>query len=177
MPKVVTEKVRFSYLHVFEAHAPEEGQKPAYSVCVLVDKRDRKTLIALEKAVEAAKKEGEYTKFEGKIPKNLKLPLRDGDIEKEDDPNFEGKVFFNAKTYNRPGIVDANLQTIIDPEELYSGCYGKVSVNIYPYNYNGKKGIAVGLNNLLKLEDGERLSGGAASPEADFGKVDDDDLV
>jgi hypothetical protein len=171
MPKVITGKVRFSYLHVFEPSAAQEGQEKKYSVSLLIPKTDTKTLKAIEKAVEEAIQEGK-AKFGGKIPANLKLPLRDGDDERPDDENYEGMMFVNATSKNKPGLVDEDVNPIMEKEDFYSGCYGRASVNFYAFNAAGNKGIACGLNNLQKLEDGDRLSGGP-SAEEDFSGADD----
>lgn len=169
--KVVTGKVRFSYAQVHEPYAMNEGDKKKYSVSILIDKRDKKTLDKIDKAVKAAIEDGK-AKFGNKIPKNLKMPLRDGDEEREDDENYAGKMFVNAASGNKPGLVDENLNTIIEKEDFYSGCYGRASLNFYAFNTSGNKGIACGLNNLQKTEDGESLSGGS-SAEEDFSENDD----
>ena len=96
----------------------------------------------------------------------LKGGLRDGDVEKEDEA-YAGHYFINANSAQKPDIVDANRETLYDSSDFYSGCYGRASVTFYPYNAAGSKGIACGLNNLQKLEDGEKL-GGVSSAAADF---------
>lgn len=169
--KVVTGEVRFSYLHVFQPHAIEEGQQEKFSVSLLIPKSDKKTLAKIKKAVEAAKVAGQSTKFGGKIPPNLKTPLRDGDAERPDQPEYAGHYFLNANSTNKPGLVDANLDPILDSTELCSGCYGRASVNFYAYNVSGNRGIACGLNNLQKLRDGETL-GGRSRAEDDFEAVE-----
>lgn len=178
--KVITGLVRFSYAHVFEAQAINEGDTPKYSICILIPKTDTATINKINKAVEAAKVVGK-AKISGKngqIPLNLKNPLRDGDIDRADDPTFEGYYFLNANTLRRPGIVDAELNPIMSQDEFYSGCYGRASLNFYAFNFNGSKGIAAGLQNLQKLKDGEPLAGGT-SAESDFGgenKFEEDEL-
>lgn len=171
--KVVTGEVRFSYLHVFEPHAIEEGQEKKYSVSLLIPKTDKKTLNAIKKAIEAAKIAG-APKWGGKIPANLKMPLRDGDVDRPDQPEYAGMYFVNANSTNKPGIVDANVQPILDSTELYSGCYGRASINFYAYNVSGNKGIACGLNNIQKIRDGETL-GGRSRAEDDFEPVEIED--
>lgn len=168
--KVVTGKVRFCYVNAFEARAMNEGEEPRYSVCILIDKSDKATLDKINAAIEAAKVVGKakLAGKTGKVPANVKTTLRDGDIDRPDDDAFAGKMFVNANSSRRPQVVDANLNPIIDPEEFYSGCYGRVSMTFYAYDFNGNKGIACGLNNLQKLEDGEKLSGGSTAEE-DFG--------
>lgn len=175
--KVITGKVRFSYANVFEPKAMNENSAPKYSVSLVIPKKDKKTLDKIKAAIESAIEEGKTSKWGGKVPKSLKTPLRDGDEEREDDEVYQGMMFVNANSGNKPGLVDADLNPILDKSEFYSGCYGRASINFYAYDSNGSKGIACGLNNLQKLEDGERLAGGGASAEDDFGKSDDDDLM
>ena len=167
--KVVTGKVRFCYTSVFEPTAMNEGDAKKYSVCILIPKSDTATLDRINKAIEAAKVAGKAKLADksGKIPSTIKLPLRDGDEERSDDPAFNNCYFINATSNRKPAIVDINLQPIMSQDEFYSGCYGRASINFYAFNVSSK-GIAAGLNNLQKLEDGEMLTGGSTAEE-DFG--------
>lgn len=170
--KVITgPKVRFSYANVFEPKSINGGDAK-YSCALLIDKKDKKTLDKIEAAIKAAIEEGK-SKWGGKVPKKLKMPLRDGD-EERDDEAYAGKMFLNANSSTKPGVVDEDLNPIMDQDDFYSGCYGRASINFYAFNSNGNQGIACGLNNLQKLNDGDRLSGGA-SAEEDFGAIEDDD--
>lgn len=171
MTKVITGKVRFSYVHVFEPEAIDESSEKKYSVSIIIPKSDKETIGKIQKAIEAAAEEGQ-AKFGGKTPKALKTPLRDGDLERDDEA-YKNSMFLSAKSGQRPGLVDKDLQPIIDPQEFYSGCYGRASLSFYAFNVNGNKGIACGLNNLQKLEDGERLGGGSSAVD-DFGGGSDD---
>lgn len=174
--KVVTGKVRLSYVNVFEPKAMAEGETPKYSVCVMIPKTDKVTIEKINKAIEAAKQAGKSKLADrnGRIPANLKNPLHDGDIDRPEDPAFEGHYFINAKSNYAPGVVDRDRNEILDKNEVYSGCYGRVSISFYAYGMPSK-GIACALNNVQKLEDGERL-GGASSAEDDFAE-DFDDLA
>lgn len=169
--KVITGKVRFSYANVFNPKAIEEGQKEKYSVSILIPKKDKITLNKINAAVAAATEAGKTSKFGGRIPANLKLPLRDGDIDRPEDEAYAGCFFINANSVRKPAVVDANVDPIMDQDEFYSGCYGRAAINFYPYNEAGSKGIAAGLQNLQKLEDGEKLAGGSTAKE-DFGDED-----
>jgi hypothetical protein len=169
--KVITGKVRFSYAHVFEPTSVQEGGDKKYSVSIIISKKDKETLDKIKTAIEAAKEAGK-AKLGGKIPANLKTPLRDGDVERPEDEAYANSFFINANSVRKPGVVDASLNPIITADEFYSGCYGRASISFYAYNTSGNKGIAAGLNNIQKLEDGERLAGGS-SAEEDFG----DDLA
>lgn len=171
--KVVTGKVRLSYVNVFEPRAAQPGQEAKYSLCVLIPKGDKETLAKVQAAVEAAKQAGVAT-WGGKIPAGLKMPLRDGDTER-DSPEYKGHYFINCNSKQKPGVVDAAVNPILDQSEMYSGCYGRVSINFYAYNQNGNKGIGAGLQNVQKTADGEPLSGRSRA-EDDFTAVEEDFL-
>ena len=176
--KVITGKdCRLSYEHVWEP-ASINGGNPRYSACVMIPKADTVTVGKIHGGMEAAYHEGEAKlKGSGKsVPpmSAIKLPLRDGDLERPDDPAFAGMWFVNANSDRAPGIVDMACNTIIDRSEVYSGCYCRVSLTFYAFNSNGNKGVACGLGNIQKVRDGERL-GGRASAEEDFAGLDDED--
>jgi hypothetical protein len=171
--KVITGKVRLSYAHLFKPVALSEDQDPKYSVCLLIPKSDNATLKKINNAVEAAKQNG-TSLWGGKVPNNLKTPLRDGDEERPDQPEYENCYFINASSKTAPGVVDKDVQPILDSTEIYSGCYARASVNFYPFSKAGNKGIACGLNNVQKIADGDYL-GGRSRAEDDFDPIEDDD--
>jgi len=171
--KVITGKVRLSYAHLFKPVAIDDGQEPKYSVCLLIPKSDKQTLKKIKAAVEAAKQAG-ISKWGGKIPNNLKTPLRDGDEERPDQEEYAGHYFLNANSKQAPGIVDKQLNPIMDSTEVYSGCYARASINFFAFNTAGNKGIGCGLNNIQKLEDGDYL-GGRSRAEDDFDPIEDDE--
>ena len=164
---------RISFANIWEPKAINGGDEK-YSVSCLIPKSDKKTLARIQKAVEAAKEDGKTRKWSGKIPPNLKLPLRDGDIDRPDDENYEDCYFLNASSKDAPQVVDRKVNPILDPMMVYSGCYCNVSVNFYAFNANGNRGVAAGLGNIQFVRDGERLSG-KASADADFDALEDDD--
>ena len=172
--KVITGKVRFSYANVWAPKSINGGDEK-YSVSLIIPKSDKKTIADIQAAIELAKKEG-ASKFGGKVPASLKLPLRDGDVDRPDDEAYKGCYFVNANSKDRPGIVDKSVKPILDQAELYSGCYGRASISFYAFNQNGNKGIACGLQNLQKLADGEPL-GARSRADEDFTTADDDDFL
>lgn len=165
---------RFSFLHCWEPDSVN-GSEPKYSVSAIIPKSDTKTINAIKAAIEQAKKDS-VSKWGGKVPANLKLPLRDGDIDRPDDEAYAGCYFFNANSRQAPQVVDAKVQPILDQNEVYSGCYGKISVTFYGYNSNGNRGIAAGLGNIQKLKDGESL-GGRSNAADDFQTEEDEDFL
>ncbi len=178
--KVITgPQTRWSYANVWDPKSINGGA-PKYSVSLIIPKTDTATLEKINAAIQAAYEEGESKlKGNGKsVPPltALKTPLRDGDTERPDDEAYANSYFINANSSTAPGIVDAARQPIIDRSEVYSGVYGRASINFYAFNSNGNKGIACGLNNLQKIRDGEPL-GGKSSAESDFDTEDDDDFL
>ena len=178
--KVITGvNTRWSYVNAWEPKSINGGA-PKYSVSLIIPKSDTKTIEKIQAAIQAAYEEGQ-----GKLKGNgksvpalsvLKTPLRDGDAERPDDVAYADSYFVNANSGTAPGIVDADRQPIIDRSEVYSGVYGRASINFYAFNSNGNKGIACGLNNLQKIRDGEPL-GGKSRAEDDFDTEDDDDFL
>ena len=173
-------EVRFSYANVFSTRKTDDGSEGKYGCAVLIPKTDTQAVQLINAAVEAAKKEGVQKKWNGKLPpaSKLHLPLRDGDEEYPDDETYAGMWFFNASSKTKPGVrvlENGQMSEAIDEEDFYSGCYGAVTVNFYPYSASGNVGIAAGLNNLIKTRDGDRLSGGH-SAETDFGDLVSDAL-
>lgn len=176
--KVIFGPCRLSYTHVFNRYNPDGDQADGkYMTNVLIPKDEKETIEAINKAIAEAKKQAIVSKWGGKEPKKLDMPLRDGD--EKDDENYEGHLFVNAKSNTRPGIVDRKKVPIVDEEEVYSGVWAIVSVTFFGYDKNGNKGVACGLNNIMKFKDDEHF-GGKVSAESDFGDVDlgddDDDL-
>lgn len=178
--KVITgPNTRFSYVNAWEAKSVNGGT-PKFSVSLIIPKDDLATITKIKAAIQAAYEEGEAKlKGTGKtVPPLavLKTPLRDGDLERPDDLAYADSYFINANSSTAPNIVDADCRKIVDHSEIYSGVYGRASINMYAFNINGNKGIACGLNNLQKLRDGEPL-GGRSRAEDNFATVDDEDFL
>ena len=178
--KVITgPNTRWSYANVWQPKSINGGA-PKYSVSLIIPKSDTETVSKVKAAIKAAYDEGQ-AKLRGNgksVPalEYMKTPLRDGDKERPDDEAYKNSYFINANSGTAPGVVDAARQPILDTSEVYSGVYGRASINFYAFNSNGNKGIACGLNNLQKIRDGEPL-GGKARAEDDFATDDDDDFL
>lgn len=167
--------VRLSYEHLWGPAAIGDSDNEKYSGSFIIDKKNKKALTLVNDAVEAAIEEGITTKWGGKKPKNLKLPLRDGDEDRE-DVAYENSMFFNASANRQPQIVDRKKQPILSKEEVYSGCYGYVCVTFYPFDAAGNKGVAAGLNIFMKTKDGEPLASTISVDEAFEGiEIEDDE--
>lgn len=168
--RVVTGKVRFSYFSALTARKNEMNGKEEFSTQVLVPKTDTETVNQLKAAAKAAL----TAKFGDKIPKNVRNPLRDGDTETKSDgsplgPEYAGHYFFNTKSTNKPGAVDAHGHDIIGSQDIVSGDFGRVSLNAYAYDQAGNKGVSFGLNNIMLLAKGDSLGGAKPSAASDFG--------
>jgi hypothetical protein len=184
MAELVLQNVRFSYLNWHAPKATPSGDMK-YSVSILISKNDEKQVEKINEAIKAAIQKGlETNKFSKGHIKSLRLPLRDGTAEYEDGARgveYEGCFFLNANSKKQPGVVmlseDGRRIPVIDEEEFYSGCHGHAHITFFPYNTAGNRGVGVGLNNLMKTKDGDRLDGrkSADAAFAEFGSSGDDD--
>jgi hypothetical protein len=161
---------RISFANIWEPKSIN-GSDEKYSVSCIIPKSDKATLMKIHKAVEAAKEVASSKKWGGKIPGNLKLPLRDGDIDRPDDEAYENSMFFNASSKDAPQIVDRKVQPILDAMECGSGDYCNVSINFYGYSASGNRGVAAGLGNIQLIKHGDRLAG-KASASSDFEELE-----
>lgn len=170
--KVVTGKVRGSYVHVFQPRLNELSGKEEFSMTLLIPKSDKDTVGQLKTAVEDAIRR----KWGDKRPPGLQMPIHDGDGEKPNGGPYGEECVdhwvLNVKSNRKPGVVDANVRPVIDPTAFVSGDYCRVSLNAYAYD-NKRKGVGFGLNNVQVLERGDPLGGGS-SPESDFGPASND---
>ena len=177
--KVVFGPCRLSYTHLFSKYSPDgDAACGKYMTNVLIPKEEVETIEAIRQAIANGKKAAIVSKWGGKEPRKLDLPLHDGDVDREEDDVYAGHYFVNAKCNNRPGIVDKHRVPIVDEDEIYSGVWAIVSVTFYGYDVSGNRGIACGLNNVMKFKDDARL-GGRVSADSDFAEIsfeDDDDL-
>ena len=93
------------------------------------------------------------------LPAKPNHTLHDGDGLRDSgepySPECKGCYVITVSTKQKPVIVDSFRNPITDPGEVYSGCYGRASINFYGYNTNGKKGVSAGLLSIQKLHDGE----------------------
>lgn len=180
--KVVTGKVRLSYVHLFEAYANDDTQDAKFSCTILIPKGDTVTLGKIKTAIAAAAEAGKEKHFGGKVPNDVKTTLHDGDDEDvlEKNPEYAGHMYMSITSKTKPGIVDQQLNQILDSTEVYSGCYAVVSMNAFSYSAKGNKGVSFGLNHVMKVGDGDFL-GGRSRAEDDFADVqvelDPEDLI
>lgn len=173
--KVVTGKVRFSYTHVFEAQEPLGGQgDPKYSVTLLIPKSDTVTIGKIKEAIAEAREKYCQRNGSNALPQKPNHTLKDGDGQRDNGDDFgpecKGCYVLKASSKRPPVIVDAFRNEITDPDEVYSGCYGRACIEFYGYNTAGQKGVTATLLSVQKLSDGERLGGTVGSAD-DF---DDD---
>lgn len=166
---MIVKNAKFSYCNVFEpAETPSGDMK--YSVSILIPKDAKDVLASVDAAIKQAIEKGlEKGTIAKAHVKGLRIPLRDGTAEHEEGKRgkeYDGFFFMNASSKNKPGIVDKEAVPIFDPNEFYSGIVGHADVNFFAYNQAGNRGVGVGLNNLMKREDGPRLDGRMTAEDA-----------
>ena len=160
---------RFSYCHVFQPRKNEQSGKMKYDCCLIVSKDDTQAVQLINEAIEGAK--ALYKEKFGAPKGRLKTVVHDGDEDRPDDDTFAGKLYINASSNRKPGVkmIEAGmLVDCLDEEEFYSGVKGAAGLRFYPYNNAGNTGISCNLDNLLKLEDGDRIGGGSMSADQAF---------
>ena len=157
--KIVTGKVRFSFCNIWEPKEPQGGGDPKYSVTLLIPKADTVTLGKIKAAMQEAR--DNFCKRNGAnaLPAKFNHTLHDGDGMRDSGepygPECKGCWVITASSKQKPVIVDNMRNPITDPDEVYSGCYGRASINFYGYSRNGKKGASAGLLSIQKLHDGD----------------------
>jgi hypothetical protein len=162
--KVVTPTFRVSFPKVFKAELNELSGKTEYSILMLIDKKSDMS------AMKALAKEAVAAKWGDKAPAGIRNPFRDGDVEKAGKPEYAGQYFITAKRQQKPGLVDQDLQPIMEINDFYPGCYARATVTAYAYDIKGNKGVSFGLQNIQKVKDGEPLVG-RSNAEDDFAPV------
>ena len=168
---LTTGEVRFSYLHVFQPYAQQQGAEPKYSATLLIPKTDVATKGLIDAAINAATNNGVGSKWNGIRPPQLRISVHDGDGGRPSDgmpfgDECKGHWVVTASNKNAPFVVDANVQPILQQNEVYSGMYGRASITLFPYSSNGRKGVGCALNGIQKLRDGEALSGRVSAEDA-----------
>jgi hypothetical protein len=157
--KLITPEFRAAFVGLFRATAPRENPdgKKKYSMrAVFMPDADLSGLKAAAKAAVAEK-------WGNNPPKTMRSPFRTN--EELDDPipgvpDDAVVMTFSANEDRRPGLVDANLNDIIDESEVYSGAWFRAQIRAYPYEQAGNRGVAFGLENVQKLRDDEPLGSG-----------------
>lgn len=167
---ITTGKVRASYVNIFQPRVPENGGDPKYSITLLIPKTDVVTINAIYGEIEKVKQESAQKVFNGMVPPVCRIPIHDGDGLRPSGESFgeecRGHMVMTASAKLQPSIVGLDMQPIINPAELYSGCYIRANINFFAYNTNGNKGIGCGLNAVQKIEDGEPLTFRVSAEEA-----------
>lgn len=172
--KVLTGEVRLSYANLVTPRANQQGQDPKYSVTLLIPKTDQQTIADINASIQAAYDEGVSKKWGGAHPQPKSI-VHDGDGLRPSGLPFgeecKGCWVLTASTKHKPQVVGMdNINCELAPQDIYSGMYGRVTLNFFPYDTAGSKGVGCGLGNVLKTRDGEPLSGGA-SAATDFADI------
>ena len=163
MTKLVTPEFRGSFVTVMEPKAFSPEQPAKYSMVVGLPKEDP-FWKKMDKAIEEV-----CTEKWGEVPKKLKTFFKDGD-EEDEKYGWQGLKLFTASNKSKPGVVireDGELREPMSNDEIYSGAYYRASVRPYAYEYNKTKGVAISLDNVMKVSDGEKFTS-RSNPEDDF---------
>ena len=167
-----------SYANIFVAREIEGSNSgPKFSVCLLWDKEEKglAPLRARIEAVAVAKFGPSAKSWLAQSGGKFWNPIKDGDIEKPEDPVYKGKVFMNVSSKNAPQVCDMQLQRIMSVEDAYSGCTFRAQVGLFAFDKAGKKGVSCGLNNLQVVKKGPRIDGRQDAADAFAGFTEEAD--
>lgn len=163
--RILTPEFRVSYPHIF-APSAFKNSKPKYSVTMLFPKTA--DLTPIKEAIKQAKL-NTYGPKEN-WPESLESPVTDGDHPKHAGKDgYKGHWVIKASTDEqyKPGLVDQNVQPIINQSDFYAGCYARAYVYAFTWEFMGRDGISFILDHVQKTRDGEAF-GGKKSAEAVF---------
>lgn len=173
---------RASYCYVFEP-VLNDREKPdgpkSYMTTVLIPKDAPKEVWAiLVQGLKDAIDIGIRKKWGGKKPPKLDLPINDGDIKAQADSEkygaYAGCKHFTAKRVSekgRPRLV-AHGREVTAPGVIESGDWCVFDFNFYPFDKPMNKGVAVGLNGVTLIHEGERFGGGPSQDAIDAAALD-----
>jgi hypothetical protein len=167
---ILTPEFRVSFPNVFKTSAMKDG-KPSFNLVMLFPKAT--DLTPLKNAL----REVATARWGTKLPQ-LASPFTDGDTKSY--AGYEGMIAVKVANYvydakdeykARPGIVDSNLQPIINPAEFYPGCWARATIFAKATGGPGTSyaaKISFGLRNLQKLREDEAFGTPRVAAEEDF---------
>lgn len=173
--KVNTPVCRLAYPFVFQ---PDEKGK--YRAVLLFPKENFNPNF-IKEIVGEVKSQLQASTFKNGFPATFRSnPLKDGDVPNSmGNTPFAGYYVLNVGSKFQPGVCasyadptkrkpDGSPAPMIieDPNEIYGGVWARVNIHAYSYNFQGNCGIAVSMNNIQKIKDGERLGGNSGADSA-----------
>lgn len=188
-------EIRLTYAHLDKPWSYSGDEATAkYQTGVLINKQDGTSLNTIKEDYDRAVKDGveRYgTGFKAKATPLVRQPGTnkgllidcDEDERYSNDSAYQGHYLLNLKASTAPVVmaVECGKRALTKeeiPDVVYSGCYGYVTFNFYPYS-KGMTGIAAGLANVIKTRDGKSF-GGRNSAQSEFDDLfksgDSDDL-
>jgi len=168
MPRIVPKsefRVSYNNLKTPRLNKSFPERPPAYSAQFIISKDDS-AVTMLKKAINDAITE----EWGDRPPKGLKLPLKDGDVEKEGIDTYRNAYYFNATNKDKPGLIDMNHAPIIEDGDFVSGDYCYISITVRAFNHPVNKGVTVYINNAMFSRKGEAL-GSQVRAEDDFAGI------
>lgn len=170
---------RLSFVHLKTPVAFEEGATPKYGVTVLMAKGGENATRIEDKLQQCYdENKTEHFKTRAITHKEFWYPLRDGDEAAEemeakgkDGSAYRGMMYIKAASNGQPNVYDEDGEDVIDLDTVYSGCYGRISVTLWPYSKKGT-GISCILNSVKKTDDGEPL-GSAGGSHSEYEEEDE----
>ncbi len=170
----VTEEVRLLYPNVVAPRLNKLSGKMEYTITALVKKGGK-----LDKKLNTIINDLIKEQWGDKVPKNLKTPLKDGDVTHPEDAAYKGHYHFTAKSEEKCGVIDGTNggADVFTKEIVYGGCYGLLDITVSTFDQPANKGVTIYLQNVCKTKDGDFLGGKKSAQKAfaDYISVADND--
>lgn len=159
--RVLTPEFRVSYPHVFKPQGmnnkPNSAKK--YSIVMLFPKDA--DLGPIKEAMRQAKIQA-FGEDKTKWPKGLESPVADGDSPKHAEKDgYPGHWAIKASSNEdqKPGVVDQNVEPILNQADFYPGCFARASLLAYVWDNEFGQGVGFILDHVQKMRDGKSFGG------------------
>jgi len=167
---------RSSYFNCLEATLDDDDKQDgpkSYKSAVLVPKNAPVEAISvLIQGVKDAIEIGIRKKWNGSKPAKLQLPINNGDEKAKESAEkydaYAGCWNFTAKRREKDGRprLKAHGKEVTESGIIESGDWCVWDITLYPFA-NKKNGVAVALNGVTLIMEGERFSGGPSKDSID----------
>ena len=164
--KLSLKNVRLSFPSVF-SKSVFNGVEGKFEATLLLDKKDKKTKAAIDKAIEAALDDAKI-----KVPSDKRC-MKDGDDSEYD--GYSGVWSVKASSKKRPTLINRDKSPIVEDDNvLYAGCYVNAIIDIWIQNNQYGKRVNANLYGLQFVKDGDAFGSGAVDVTDDFDDIEDD---
>jgi hypothetical protein len=178
--KIITTPIRLSYPFLFEPRENDQGAEYWETEALIPPTKEgdalrKQILEGLEDVMtEAFGDEAEWPRGRNDYHPEHKMKYVDRDKIPGPGVNEDWSIF-RARSYQPPGVVDANKDEVLNKREVYGGRWARLSLTLAAYDASKSKGVTIYLNNVQLLDNAESF-GGRPNADSDFERWDGDEI-